>query len=189
MDTESGVSDETVKIKITDVLDREVILDKPATKLIGVHNPTLNAAVVLGGGQKYLVGFGPKAMSRGLYSAVMDDFDALPQVGSGGKINLEEAVAVGAELAIVPERHKEQIEAFENIGLPAIAIIPSKESLSAVKDTLTILGKALGERNASEINKFDKKLLMQKQLRQKRKLNQRCFSRVKIHRYLLHLLL
>ena len=99
-------------------------------------------------------------MSRGLYSAVMDDFDALPQVGSGGKINLEEAVAVGAELAIVPERHKEQIEAFENIGIPAIAIIPSKESLSAVKDTLTILGKALGEEErASEINKFfDKKI-------------------------------
>ncbi|MCC7574987.1 hypothetical protein KO361_05325, partial [Candidatus Woesearchaeota archaeon] len=33
-------------IVITDVIGREVTLEKPATKLVGTHNPTLNAAVV-----------------------------------------------------------------------------------------------------------------------------------------------
>lgn len=157
---ESGEPENTTEIKVTDVLGREVILDKPATKLIGIHNPTLNSAVVLGGGQKYLVGFGPKAMSRGLYSAVMDDFDGLPQVGTGGKLNLEAVAATGAELAIVPERLKEQIGEFENLGIPAIVIIPGKESLDAVKNTLTILGKAIGEEErANRINDFfDKKV-------------------------------
>lgn len=158
--TDSGEPKETTEVKIIDVLGREVILDKPATKVIGVHNPTLNAAVVLGGGQKYLAGFGPKGMGRGLYSAVMDDFEGLPQVGTGGKINLETAASVGADLAIVPERLKEQVDEFENIGIPAIVIIPGKESLDAVKNTLTILGKAVGEeeRAGKIIEFFDKKI-------------------------------
>ena len=158
--TESDEPEKTKEVKVTDVLGREVILEKPATKLIGVHNPTLNAAVVLGGGEKYLVGFGPKAMGRGLYSAVMDDFDGLPQVGSGGKLNLEAVAATGAELAIVPERLKEQIDGFESLGIPAIVIIPGRESLDAVKNTLTILGKAIGEEErAGKINEFfDKKI-------------------------------
>jgi len=171
----SGGSGETTEIKITDVLGREVILDKPATKLIGVHNPTLNSAVVLGGGQKYLVGFGPKAMGRGLYSAVMDDFDGLPQVGVGGKLNLETAAATGAELAIVPERLKEQIGDFEKLGIPAIVIIPSKESLDAVKNTLTMLGKAIGEEErANKINSFfDKKISNAKAISSKAKTKQK----------------
>ncbi|HZK02605.1 MAG TPA: ABC transporter substrate-binding protein, partial [Anaerovoracaceae bacterium] len=153
-------AEKATEVKVIDVLGREVILDKPATKIVSVHVPTANAAVVLGGGQKYLVGFGPKGMAQGLYSAVMDDFDGLPQVGAGGMINLESTIATGADLAIIPGRFKEQIEEFENIGIPTIVIIPSKESLNAVKDTLTILGKAIGEEErASKINEFfDKKI-------------------------------
>ncbi len=158
--TESDKPEKASEIKVVDMLGREVILDRPATKVVGIHNPTLNAAVVLGGGQKYLAGFGPKGMGRGLYTAVMDDFEGLPQIGAAGKINLEAATAAGAELAIVPERLKEQIEEFESIGLPSIVIIPGRESIVAVKDTLTMLGKAIGEDNrANEINKFfDKKI-------------------------------
>ena len=174
-DAESGEPEKTAEIKVTDVLGREVILDKPATKILGIHNPTLNAAVVLGGGQKYLTGFGPKAMGRGLYSAVMDDFDGLPQVGTGGKLNLEAVAATGAELAIVPERLKEQIGEFENLGIPAIVIIPGKESLDGVKNTLTILGKAIGEEErASKINElFDKKIDNAKAISSKAKTKQK----------------
>jgi len=172
---ESNGSEETTEIKVVDVLGREVILDKPATKLVGIHNPTLNSAVVIGGGEKYLVGFGPKAMGRGLYSAVMDDFDGLPQVGTGGKLNLEAVAATGAELAIVPERLKEQIEDFENLGIPAIVIIPGEESLDAVKNTLTILGKAVGEEErADKINSFfDKKIDDAKAISSKAKAKQK----------------
>lgn len=150
----------TTEVRVTDVLGREVILDKPATKIVSVHIPTANAAIVLGGGQKYLVGFGPKGMAEGLYSAVMDDLAGLPQVGAGGTVNLEATVAVGADLAIIPGRFKEQIDEFEKVGIPTIVIIPSKESLNAVKDTLTILGKAIGEEErASKINEFfDRKI-------------------------------
>jgi hypothetical protein len=66
------------EIVLVDVIGREVVLEKPATKVVGTHNPTLNAAVVLGGGEKYIAGFGNKEMSRGLYEAVMDEFKVSP---------------------------------------------------------------------------------------------------------------
>ena len=79
--TEPAVEEPTIEpteeltaepIVIVDVVGREVTLAMPATKLTGTHNPTLNAAVVLGGGGKYLVGFGSKSMSRALYEQVIE---------------------------------------------------------------------------------------------------------------------
>jgi len=137
-------------IVITDVIGREVILEKPATKLVGTHNPTLNAAVVLGGGGKYLVGFGNKEMSRGLYEQVIDSYDDLVQIGKGSTINFESVVAAGADLAILPERNQDLVPQFEEINLPAVVILDSTESFETVKQTLTLLGQVLGEDERAE---------------------------------------
>jgi iron complex transport system substrate-binding protein len=137
-------------IVITDVIGREVSLEKPATKLVGTHNPTLNAAVVLGGGGKYLVGFGNKEMSRGLYEQVIDSYDDLVQIGKGSTINFESVVAAGADLAILPERNQDLVPQFEEINLPAVVILDSTESFETVKQTLTLLGQVLGEDERAE---------------------------------------
>ncbi|HBO33242.1 MAG TPA: hypothetical protein DD636_00620 [Anaerolineaceae bacterium] len=137
-------------IVITDVIGREVILEKPATKLVGTHNPTLNAAVVMGGGGKYLVGFGNKEMSRGLYEQVIDSYDDLIQIGKGSTINFESVVAAGADLAILPERNQDLVPQFEEINLPAVVILDSTESFETVKQTLTLLGQVLGEDERAE---------------------------------------
>lgn len=151
---------ETTEVKITDVVGREVILDKPASKVVGTHNPSLNAVVVLGGGEKYLAGFGNKDMSRGLYSSVMEDFDGLVQIGKGSNINFETVAATGADLAILPERFKDQVDQFEKIGVTTIVALPNNESFDSVKTTIETVGKVLGENErASKINGFfDKKI-------------------------------
>jgi iron complex transport system substrate-binding protein len=96
MPAETEVVEETESpIIITDVIGREVTLEKPAEKLVGTHNPTMNAAVVLGGGGKYLVGFGNKDMSRGLYDQVIDSYDDLAQIGKGSNINFEVLLLLG----------------------------------------------------------------------------------------------
>ena len=46
-DNSEGV-EEPEKITVTDVTGRELTFDKPATKVVGTHNPSLNAVVVLG---------------------------------------------------------------------------------------------------------------------------------------------
>lgn len=141
----------STKIVLVDVIGREVVLDKPATKVVGTHNPTLNAAVVLGGGKKYIAGFGNKEMSRNLYEAVMDDYDGIVQIGKGGNINFEAVLATGADLAIIPERFKDQIEQFEEVGLNVIVALPSKESFDTIRQSLTLLGQALGATNRADM--------------------------------------
>lgn len=141
----------STKIVLVDVIGREVVLDKPAIKVVGTHNPTLNAAVVLGGGEKYIAGFGNKEMSRSLYEAVMEDYEGIVQIGKGGNINFEAVLATGADLAIIPERFKDQVEQFEEVGLNVIVALPSKESFDTIRQSLTLLGQALGATDRAEL--------------------------------------
>ena len=154
--TEAVTAEPTVApIVIVDVIGREVTLEQPATKLTGTHNPTLNAAVVLGGGGKYLVGFGSKSMGRGLYEQVIEGFDALPEVGKGSNINIESVIATGADLVILPKRHQDLVPQFEAANIPVLVILDSTENFETVKQTLKLLGMAIGENEKAEkINSF-----------------------------------
>lgn len=153
--TEEPAAEPTVEptvgpIEITDVIGRTVTLEQPATKLIGTHNPTLNAAIVLGGGGKYLAGFGNKSMSRGLYEIVVEGYNDLLEIGKGSNINMESVAASGADLAILPERHQDLVPQFESINLPTLVILDSTESFDTVKQTLKILAQALNENEKAE---------------------------------------
>lgn len=139
------------EIVLIDVIGREVVLEKPATKIVGTHNPTLNAAIVLGGGEKYIGGFGNKEMSRGLCEAVMDDYDGVVQIGKGNNINFETVLATGADLAIIPERFKDQVEQFEKVDMNVIVVLPNEESFNTVRQSLTLLGQALGATDRADM--------------------------------------
>ncbi len=154
--TEEVTAEPTAEtIVIVDVIGREVTLQQPATKLTGTHNPTLNAAVVLGGGGKYLVGFGSKSMGRGLYEQVIEGFEELPEVGKGSNINLESVIAAGADLVILPKRHQDLVPQFEAANIPVLVILDSTENFETVKQTLKLLGMAVGENEKAEkINSF-----------------------------------
>ncbi len=145
----------TTEIKITDVTGREITLPQIATKVVGTHNPSLNAVVVLGGGEKYIAGFGNKEMSRGLYSEVIKNYDDLVQIGKAGNINYESVIATGADLAVLPERFKDQADKFSEVGVNALIALPNRESFDTVKASLAMIGQALGEdERASAINAF-----------------------------------
>ncbi len=146
---------ENTRIVLKDVLGREVVLEQAARKVVGTHNPTLNAAVVLGGGERFMGGFGNKEMSRTLYEAVMKDYDNLPQIGKGGSINFETVLETGADLAILPERFKDQVALFEEVNMKVIVALPSEESFDTVTASLELLGEALGvPERAEAINGF-----------------------------------
>ena len=152
---EATVEPTAEPVVIVDVIGREVTLAQPATKLTGTHNPTLNAAVVLGGGGKYLVGFGSKSMGRALYEQVIEGFEALPEVGKGSNINLESVISIGADLVILPKRHQDLVPQFEAANIPVLVILDSTESFETVKQTLKLLGTAIGEsEKAEKINSF-----------------------------------
>lgn len=144
------------KITVTDVVGRVVTLDKPADKILGTHNPSLNTGIVLGGGDKYIAGFGNKMMANKLYDYVMKDYDGIVQIGKAGNINFETAVALGKNnIAVLPERFKDQAAQFENVGIKAVVALPNSESFDTIKESLRIVGAVLGEgKKAEQINAF-----------------------------------
>lgn len=144
------------KITVTDVVGRVVTLDKPADKILGTHNPSLNTGIVLGGGDKYIAGFGNKMMANKLYDYVMKDYDGIVQIGKAGNINFETAVALGKNnIAVLPERFKDQATQFENVGIKAVVALPNSESFDTIKESLRIVGAVLGEaKKAEQINTF-----------------------------------
>lgn len=146
----------STKITITDVTGRVITLDKPASKILGTHNPSLNTGIVLGGGDKYIAGFGNKKMANKLYDYIMKDYDGIVQIGQGSIINFETVASLGKNnVAILPERFKTQVQQYENVGVKAIIALPNTESFDTIKNSLTIVGKALGEENkAKQINTF-----------------------------------
>lgn len=146
----------STKITVTDVIGRVITLDQPASKILGTHNPSLNTGIVLGGGDKYIAGFGNKQMANKLYDYVMKDYDGIVQIGKGNNINFETVVALGKNnVAILPERFKDQAQQYENVGVKAIVALPNSESFDTIKSSLAIVGKALGEENkAAKINSF-----------------------------------
>jgi iron complex transport system substrate-binding protein len=161
---------ESAKVTITDVTGRVVTLDQPASYILGTHNPSLNTGIVLGGGDKYIIGFGNKQMANKLYNYVMDDYDGIVEIGRGNNINFETVVTLGKNnVAILPERFVNQVEQFENVGVPAVVALPNSESFDTIKESLTIVGKVLGENDrAKKINSFiDKSISDVKSLAQK----------------------
>lgn len=63
----------TQQIQVKDAHGKTQSFDKPITRVVGSHNPTLNSVVAIGGGGKYLCGFGFKEKADGLYREVIDN--------------------------------------------------------------------------------------------------------------------
>lgn len=143
---------------IVDVVGNEITLEAPATRLVGTHNPTMNMAVILGGGGKYIAGFGNKEMADVLYSYVYPELqDDVIQIGKGKNVNYETVLTTDADLAILPQRFAYMVEEFNAVDIPAIVILTSKESYDTIRNALTLVGQVTGEedRAAQIITYFD----------------------------------
>ena len=161
---ESSASESSVTI--TDVTGRTVTLPKPAEKIVGTHNPTMNIAVILGGGGKYIAGFGNKNMAGNLYQYVYPELGDVLQIGKGREVNFESCVEAGAELAILPQRFADLAEQFEAVGIPAAIILPNAESYDTIKQSIELLGILLGEeeRAAAIVAYYDEKIETAKEI-------------------------
>ncbi len=143
-------------VTITDVVGRTVTLDAPAKKIVGTHNPTMNQAIILGGGGKYIAGFGNKKMAGELYKLVYPELENdVPQIGKGKEINFETVLGLQPDLALLPERFADQAEKFEEVGIKAAVVLPNQESFDTIKESLQRVAVLLGEEErAAQINAF-----------------------------------
>lgn len=132
-------------ITVTDLLGNEVTLEAPARHIVGTHSPTMNLAIVLGGGGKYILGYGGNKGGT-LNSYVCPELqDTAALIGKGKDINFETVASLNADLCILPQRYKNLAADFENVGLPVAIVLSSSESFEAVRTSLKLLGTLLGE--------------------------------------------
>lgn len=145
------------KITLTDQDNREVVLDKPATKLVSTYYISTYACLALGLSDN-LVGIEQKADTRPIYQMVDENLLTLSQVGSMKGINIEGIAQLEPDLVILPLKLKDNIAALEDLGIKVIIVNPENEEL--LKEMLTLLAKATGKEQQAEklINYYDEQV-------------------------------
>lgn len=159
-DIVDNVVEETLvdeKIKITDHLGREVILERKAESLVSGYYITTSMLIALGLKDK-VVGIEAKADTRPIYSLAAPEFLDLPNVGTAKEFNLEGTISLEPDLVILPLRLKEAVESLEKLGINVIAVNP--EDMDLLKESLRMIGQATGtlDRAESLIAYYDEKI-------------------------------
>ena len=137
-------------------MGRNVILEKPAEKLVSGYYITTSMLIALGL-EDNLVGVEAKAETRPIYKMAAPHFLDLPVMGTMKEFNLEGAAALEPDLVILSIRLKDTVESLEQMGINVIAVNP--ESMEELKETLDMIGKATGteERAKKLITYYDEK--------------------------------
>ncbi len=153
----SGVDAQSTAITITDHAGREVVLEKPAERVVSADYSSSSLLIAIGAREK-VVGIEMKANTRELYKMAAPEFLELPAVDSEKGIHVEETAAISPDLVVLPKKFAEFAAKFEALSIPVIVINP--ETIGVFLETVEILGKATGcEKKASEFVSYYKKVM------------------------------
>lgn len=144
-------------IKITDAVGREVVLDKPADKIVSGYYITTSMMIALGIEDK-LVGIESKAASRPIYGLAAPELLNLPDVGTAKEFNLEGCISLEPDLVVLPKRLSEQAETLSGMGIAVLVVNP--EDTDLLLETISMIGQAAGAKEQAEklISYYDTKL-------------------------------
>lgn len=142
-DAEDSTSDENIKypLTVTDQIGREVVIEKPAKKIVSSYYISTAITIALGK-KENLVGIEMKADSRKLYQKAAPEIISLPAVGSGKGLNIEETANLDPDIVIIPQKLKESVEQLEQLNIPVIVIDP--ETLENYNACVWLLGNVYG---------------------------------------------
>ncbi len=144
-------------IVITDHLGREVTIEEVPESLVSGYYITSSMLISLGLADK-MVGLEAKAATRPIYSLAAPHLLDLPNTGSMKEFNLEGAIAMNADLYILPLRLEDAVNTLSDLGLTVIAVNP--ENMELLLETIAMIGLATGteERAAKLISYYDDKV-------------------------------
>lgn len=126
-------------IVVVDGLGREIRLDGPAQRVYVSYGITGTMVYALGA-QDQLVGIDPEAKKEAVYVA-------LPSK-SRREFNIEDAIALNADLILVPGRNPQLVEDIEARGLKVFGIVA--EDWGQLKYSMINLSKALGKEDRAQ---------------------------------------
>lgn len=127
---------------VTDQMGREVTIEKAPERIVSSYYIASSLLIALGAEER-VVGIEMKADTREIYKLAAPQFLELPAVGNSKTINVEECLALDADLVIIPTRLKEFIPQLEALNIPVMVVEP--ESIEAFLACVELVGIAINE--------------------------------------------
>ena len=128
------------EIGILDQAGRLVFINRPVERLISGFYISTSAIIALELEDR-LVGIEARADMRPIYALAAPQLLELPNVGTAREFNLEAALALEPDLAILPVRLRDAAEIMEELGIPVILVEP--ECPERLMDMVAIIGNAM----------------------------------------------
>ena len=113
----------TYPLTLTDMAGREVTVEREPQRIVSGYYISSSACIALGLRER-LVGVEDKAGQRPIYSLAAPELMELPNVGSAKAFDLEACVAAEPDLVILPMKQKDTAAALEELGIPALLVLP-----------------------------------------------------------------
>ena len=113
-------------VTVIDQAGRKVEIDKPPRRLISSYYITTSLLMALELDDR-LVGVEDNADLRPVYGLSNPDILGLPAIGTAKQLDLEAVAALMPDLAILPMKVKDSVDALEALGIPVLLVDPESQ--------------------------------------------------------------
>ncbi|MDD3400835.1 MAG: ABC transporter substrate-binding protein [Eubacteriales bacterium] len=122
---------------VTDMTDRVISLDAPATRIVALSASDCEILFALGAGDT-LVG-------RGEYCDYPEAVESVPSVQSGYETNLEQIIGLEPQVVIMTKMGQtvEQVEALSNAGIAVV--VSDAQDIDGVYRSIALIGSLVGK--------------------------------------------
>ena len=134
-------------ITVTDMAGREVTIESEPQHIVSGYYISSSACIALGLEDR-IVGIEAKAGQRPIYTAAAPQLIDLPNVGTAKEFDLETCLSTEPDLVILPMKQKDTAAALEELGVPALLVLP--ESHEQIIEMFTLIGTAANCMDAAE---------------------------------------
>ena len=128
---DSAVTETTAShypVTVTDQAGREVVIEKAPQRLISSYYITTSLLMALDQ-DEYLVGVEDNADLRSIYGMSSPAILELPSIGTAKELDLEACAALSPDLAILPMKVKDSVDALEELGITVLLVNPESQEL------------------------------------------------------------
>lgn len=134
-------------VTVTDMAGREVTIEAEPQNIVSGYYISSSACIALGLEDR-MVGIEAKADKRPIYAAAAPQLIDLPNVGTAKEFDLETCLSTEPDLVILPMKQKDTAAALEELGIPALLVLP--ESHEQIIEMFTLIGTATNTMDAAE---------------------------------------
>lgn len=150
----SAETEKSTAVSVTDMMGRQINLDRPASKVVVL---TASDCEII-----YALGAGDAVIARGEYCNYPEEALNVTEVSSGGETNIEQIISLKPDVVMMDTMAQtvEQVQALENAGIPVL--VNNAKTIDEVYKSIEIIGKMVGKETeasgmVSEMKKsFDK---------------------------------